>query len=445
MKNEFAIRVNNLGKRYQLGASGHRSDMFRELVAGGIRSLMRKKADSCARRQDFWALRDATFEINRGENIGIIGLNGAGKSTLLKILSRITEPTTGRAQIVGRVGALLEVGTGFHGELTGRENSYLYGAILGMRKREIARKFDAIVEFAGIKDFIDTPVKRYSSGMYVRLAFAVAAHLEPEILLLDEVLSVGDLPFQRKCIEFARGLQRANATILFVSHNMFSIKTMCPRVIYLRQGQVQFDGPTEQGIKLYEEDCRLSTSRGLESGAAEWPIIITDVALLNENGHAKTVFDHGERIRLRLKYQTREPVDSPNFVVAFVRSDGVACCNYSTEVDGVSLGTLSGSGVIELLTPSLKLVSELYTIHVLIWGKGFQKLICSQIGRAFHIRHHLFDTHFGVFHESAEWGQEIDRSEQKEVQACDGEVSFGSPNRDGDPGARLRSSTEQIC
>ena len=191
-----------------------------------------------------------SFEITRGELVGIIGRNGAGKSTLLKILSRITRPTTGRAEIWGRVGSLLEVGTGFHSELTGRENLYLSGSILGMPKAEIDRKFDQIVAFAEVEDFMDTPVKHYSSGMYMRLAFAVAAHLDPDILLIDEVLSVGDLAFQRKCLEYAKRLQESHATVLFVSHNMFAVKALCNRVIYVADGRVQFDGSPEDAIQL---------------------------------------------------------------------------------------------------------------------------------------------------------------------------------------------------
>jgi len=242
MSNDFAIKVENLGKRYKLGASGSQHDSIRDLIADKLGNLFRS---GNARKGEFWALQDASFEIASGENVGLIGLNGAGKSTLLKMLSRITGPSTGSATIRGRVGALLEVGTGFHPDLTGRENAFLYGAILGMSRQEVARKFDDIVDFAEIRPFIDTPVKPYSSGMYVRLAFAVAAHLEPEILLLDEVLAVGDLTFQRKCMEYAKKLQQRHATILFVSHNMHSIKTMCTRVIYLRKGRIVFDGPTD--------------------------------------------------------------------------------------------------------------------------------------------------------------------------------------------------------
>jgi lipopolysaccharide transport system ATP-binding protein len=406
MKDDVVISGKGLGKRYTLGAGGRSHDSLRELLVDGARSLFRRGQSPKQAAEPFWALRDVSFDIRRGENVGIIGLNGAGKSTLLKIMSRITVPTAGTARVAGRVGALLEVGTGFHGELTGRENAYLYGAILGMGKQEISRKFDAIVEFSGIKDFIDTPVKRYSSGMYVRLAFAVAAHLEPDILLLDEVLSVGDLPFQRKCMEFAKRLQERNATILFVSHNMFSIKTMCSRVIYLKRGRVQFDGPTDAGIEMYEEDCRLSTLSWAEKKPDEWPIKVTDFSLLDESGTPKTVFEFGDSMRLRLEYEAHHALDNPNFIIAFIRSDGVACCNFSSEADGLALGEIHGKGVLELQTPPLKLVSELYTISILIREKGFQRVLCAQIGSTFHVRHELYDTHFGVFHEPGRWVSE---------------------------------------
>jgi lipopolysaccharide transport system ATP-binding protein len=403
MSTTSAIAVEGLGKRYRLGTRAH--DTFRDLLADRFDALVRRRPARPA-PEEFWALRDASFEIAAGENVGFIGLNGAGKSTLLKLLARITTPTTGKARIAGRVGALLEVGTGFHGELTGRENTFLYGAILGMSKREIRSKFDAIVDFAGIEDFIDTPVKRYSSGMYVRLAFSVAAHLEPEILLLDEVLSVGDLPFQQKCMAFAKRLQQSDATILFVSHNMFSIKTMCRRVIYLKQGRIQYDGAADGGIARYEEDCRLSNLGWTEQRPDDWPVRVSAIAITDEAGCAKTVFDHGERMRIRIAYEASRRLESPNFIVAFVRSDGVACCNYSTEADGVALGAVQGRGSLELVTPPLSLVAESYSIHVLIRARGFQEMLSAQIGATFHVRHELFDPHFGVFHERAEWSPE---------------------------------------
>ncbi len=254
-----AIEVENLGKRYVLT---HRREMFvtlRDRVATAAANLRRRlltrsraKSDEFAHREEFWALRDVSFAINRGERIGIVGRNGAGKSTLLKILSRITEPTTGRAMITGRVASLLEVGTGFHVDLSGRENIFLNGAVLGMTRAEIRRKFDEIVAFADVEKFLDTPVKRYSSGMFVRLAFSVAAHLTPEILLVDEVLAVGDAEFQKKCMG---AMQQASTeqgrTVLFVSHNIGAIQALCQRAIFLAQGRVVSIGPTNEVVDHY--------------------------------------------------------------------------------------------------------------------------------------------------------------------------------------------------
>jgi lipopolysaccharide transport system ATP-binding protein len=246
-----AIRAAGLGKRYRLGEH-HSFGSLRESLVNGVRSVTRRRSRS--ERASIWALRDVSFEIAPGEAVGIIGRNGAGKSTLLKVLSRITEPTTGRAEIRGRVGSLLEVGTGFHPELTGRENISLNGAILGMRRAEIAAKFDEIVAFAEVERFIDTPVKRYSSGMYLRLAFAVAAHLEPEILLVDEVLAVGDSAFQKKCLGKMGDVTRQGRTVLFVSHNLAAVANLCSRAVMLDQGRIVAEGPSGQVVDRYVAD-----------------------------------------------------------------------------------------------------------------------------------------------------------------------------------------------
>jgi lipopolysaccharide transport system ATP-binding protein len=250
-----AIRVSDLGKRYRISRTGRRDGYrtLREVLAGLAADALRRGGDRPARSEEFWALKGVDFEIEQGEVVGIIGRNGAGKSTLLKVLSRITRPTTGRVELHGRVGSLLEVGTGFHPELTGRENIYLNGSILGMRRREVARQFDQIVAFAEIDRFLDTPVKRYSSGMYVRLAFAVAAHLETDILLVDEVLAVGDAEFQRRCIDKMRSVSRSGRTILFVSHNITSIEHLCDRCVLLGRGTVEADGATASVIAAYHD------------------------------------------------------------------------------------------------------------------------------------------------------------------------------------------------
>jgi lipopolysaccharide transport system ATP-binding protein len=248
---DIAIRVEKLSKQFRIGMAKYSYYTLRDQLVDSMKSILRRGRKPHSRNDMIWALKDVSFEVKRGEVVGIIGRNGAGKSTLLKILSRITEPTKGQAEIQGRVGSLLEVGTGFHPELTGRDNIYLNGAILGMKKAEIDRKFDEIVAFSEIEKFIDTPVKRYSSGMYVRLAFAVAAHLEPEILIVDEVLAVGDASFQKKCLGKMGTVAKEGRTILFVSHNMAAILNICRRVMLLESGLIVCQGEPIQIIDRY--------------------------------------------------------------------------------------------------------------------------------------------------------------------------------------------------
>ena len=411
-----SIQVEKLSKLYHLGVRpsgsyGTLRESIMDAAAVALKRLHRIRRSSNLRDESsperLWALKDVSFEVQQGEAIGIIGRNGAGKSTLLKILSRITDPTDGQVELRGRIGSLLEVGTGFHPELTGRENVFLNGAIIGMSRREIIRKFDEIVEFAEMGRFIDTPVKRYSSGMYVRLAFAVAAHMEPEILLIDEVLSVGDLAFQRKCLDLAKRMLERDITLLFVSHNMFSIKAMCNRAIYLSQGRVSLDGTAEEAIRLYEQESRLDIAEWAKetvgSDPLKCPISIQGMDFVDENGEPRSVFDYGERMRIRLHFEARQALRDPNFNVSFIRSDDVACCNFNTAMDGFSTNLVSGSGTIEVLTPPIKLVSELYSVQVLVWDSKFQRLFCAQTGKNFHVRHPVLNTQFGVFHEAAEW------------------------------------------
>jgi lipopolysaccharide transport system ATP-binding protein len=248
---ELALRAEGLGKEYQLGERRFAAESLYEALASWLPGA-RPAAAEAGERGRFWALREVSFDVARGEVIGIVGRNGAGKSTLLKILSRITAPTTGRAVLHGKLASLLEVGTGFHPDLTGRENIYLNGTILGMRRREIDRKFDDIAAFAEVERFLDTPVKRYSSGMYVRLAFAVAAHLETDILVVDEVLAVGDLAFQRKSLGKMEDVAKSGRTVLFVSHNLGAVRTLCSSVLLLEGGRVAYRGPTEEGLARYE-------------------------------------------------------------------------------------------------------------------------------------------------------------------------------------------------
>ena len=309
---DIAIRIEGLSKQYRIGVRQKDSGTLRDHIAANLKSLFRRNGHSPAGASDtFWALRDVSFEVKQGEVLGIIGRNGAGKSTLLKMISRITEPTCGRIEIDGRVSALLEVGTGFHGELTGRENIYMNGTILGMKRVEIASKFDEIVAFAEVEQFIDTPVKHYSSGMYLRLAFAVAAHLEPEILIVDEVLAVGDAAFQKKCLGKMAGVAKEGRTIFFVSHNMPAVTRLCERVICLDQGKLCGDGISHEVVKAY-----LHTGLGAMS-SREWlypgKVPGGEVARLRsarvctEDGQSTEKIDIRRKVGLEMEYEVLKP------------------------------------------------------------------------------------------------------------------------------------------
>jgi lipopolysaccharide transport system ATP-binding protein len=321
--NDIAIQVRNLGKQYRVGQYvGYRT--LRESLVNVFSAPFRRyrrEGEGENEANYTWALKDVTFDVKQGEVIGIIGRNGAGKTTLLRVLTRITDPTSGSAEIYGRVGSLLEIGSGFHPELTGRENIFLNGAVLGMRKAEIQRKFVEIVEFSGVEKFIDTPLKRYSSGMQVRLAFSVAAHLEPEILLVDEVLAVGDIAFQKKCLGKMQDVSQQGRTVLFVSHNMQAVRSLCPRSILLKEGSVVVDGPTNDTIMGYYNDLGLlavdadasirTPDRRRGSGAVRF----TKINIQDESGKECSSFAMGSTIRLVLSYQVFETVNSLHVVI----------------------------------------------------------------------------------------------------------------------------------
>lgn len=300
------VDCEQLGKRYQLRHQQERERYvaLRDVIAAAVKSpFTRRTADAAiASREDFWALRDVSFQIASGEVVGIIGRNGAGKSTLLKVLSRITEPSAGRVTLNGRVASLLEVGTGFHPELTGRENIFLNGAILGMSRAEIIRKFDEIVAFAEVERFLDTPVKRYSSGMYVRLAFAVAAHLEPEILIVDEVLAVGDAEFQKKCLGKMQHVSQSGRTVLFVSHNMAAVQALCGRALWLECGRVAHDGPTDEGVTRY-----LSATLGRQTQLASGPVAVGSDLALTDAEFTPNPVTSGGRVDFTLRFAATAP------------------------------------------------------------------------------------------------------------------------------------------
>ncbi|MBD2114427.1 MULTISPECIES: ABC transporter ATP-binding protein [Cyanophyceae] len=331
---DTVIRVENLGKKYIIGhQQQERYTALRDVLANRAKDITqifnpkakRQKPNS----EEFWALKDVSFEVKRGDRIGIIGRNGAGKSTLLKILSRITEPTNGRISIKGRVASLLEVGTGFHPELTGRENLFLNGTILGMGKAEIKRKFDEIVAFAEVEKFLDTPVKRYSSGMYVRLAFAVAAHLEPEILIVDEVLAVGDAQFQKKCLGKMEQVGQQGRTVLFVSHNIAAMRSLCSRAILLNQGHLIEDSNVENIVAKYlaEEDISESVVKWDSRTAPQSPEIrFIRAYILNDQGDYASLLDCRKGFQVAVEYEILKPLRDLRIGFFMQNLEGVAIC-----------------------------------------------------------------------------------------------------------------------
>jgi lipopolysaccharide transport system ATP-binding protein len=327
---DAVIRVENISKKYilqhQVGGRS-RYVALRDVLAHKISSLFRRNSGTDASREEFWALKDVSFDIKQGEAVGIIGRNGAGKSTLLKILSRITKPTQGRIEIEGRVASLLEVGTGFHPELTGRENIFLNGAILGMHRAEIKKKFDEIVAFAEVEKFLDTPVKRFSSGMYMRLAFAVAAHLEPEILVVDEVLAVGDVEFQKKCLGKMQDVStQKGRTVLFVSHNMQAILQLCERAIFLEKGRVSAISSATECVRLYlSKATDQGSTINLDSfrmGAAGGRVKLQKCEYKKLDGTLASLFDRTEEIDVTITFQVKQPVQRLDFAMALITSQG---------------------------------------------------------------------------------------------------------------------------
>lgn len=374
----IVIQVENLSKKYLLGHhKQERYSALRDVIAFAITSLGKKllrptDRQNSNKREEFWALKDVSFQIKQGEVVGIIGRNGAGKSTLLKILSRITEPTTGRVKINGRVASLLEVGTGFHPELTGRENIYLNGSILGMSKVEIKNKFDEIVAFAEVEKFLDTPVKRYSSGMYVRLAFAVAAHLEPEILVVDEVLAVGDIAFQKKCLGKMDDVTKAGRTVLFVSHNMGTIRSLCQSAIWLEKGNILKIGNCHDVVREYEGnqfknsiESHNFVQRDREDIKTK-DFYLKSVKILNEEEQDINIFRYGEKITVKAYFGGCSPTKTYNFELRIYNELSQFICVCSSAFQGKLLDRTTKA--IQMEIGPLPLTVGHYTISLRTTG-----------------------------------------------------------------------------
>jgi len=395
MPDDVVIRVENLSKQYRIGGgprAGYKT--IRETIVDAVKAPLQRLSSSLSAPgsslsstdDTIWALKDVSFEVKRGEVVGIIGQNGAGKSTLLKILSKITEPTEGRVELRGRVGSLLEVVTGFHPELTGHENVYMYGAILGMDRWEVTRKFDEIVAFAELEKFIETPVKRYSTGMYMRLAFAVAAHMETEILLVDEVLAVGDMAFQKKCLGKMGDVSREGRTVLLVSHNMAAIRKLCYRSILLKEGIIVRSGATDSVIADYHRDADRYTQLGPyninidlfkdHQSKDGLPVTITDIELLNVNRKTLEVLSTGDGLIVQISFHAKRKIIAPAFFVFLYDSYGTVLARFSTmPISGYFIQEIEGKGTVELLIEELPLTGGLYYLSLGITRPNVDTLI----------------------------------------------------------------------
>jgi len=368
------LSFDDVSKRYLIRQDAAPDAALKNRLVNKLRSLRG------GRSKEFWAVRDVSFDVARGEALGIIGHNGAGKSTILKLLSNITAPTSGEITINGRLSALIEVGSGFHPELTGRENIYLNGSILGMPRREITEKLDSIVDFAGIQQFVDTPVKRFSSGMYVRLGFSIAAHLDPEILLLDEVLAVGDAAFQAKCIQRINELKHAGTTIVFISHDLGAVERLCDRVVLMDHGRMIGSGAAREIISQYQKAAPAS---GVVAAVSK-PTNQTQIASIrslgyrNAAGEDASLFRTGEPLTARIEFTAHQPLGDVIFEILFYSPDLEPHCEFTTEMSGECLSLDAGEGALEFSCPELGLLPGIYYTDVIVKERGAAKPLDAQ-------------------------------------------------------------------
>ena len=401
------IEFENVSKGYRLGAS---RTSLREAIPNLSHKLFRRNG---AKPDDqlFWALNDVSFKVEQGEVLGIIGHNGAGKSTILKLLSKVSFPTSGHIRTQGRMAALIELGAGFHPDLSGRENIYMNGSILGLKRREIDAAFSEIVEFAGLEKFIDTPVKRYSSGMYVRLAFAVASHVKAELLLVDEVLSVGDQAFQQKCLTKMEELRDSGATIIFISHNMWSVSNFCRRVLLLRKGQIVAEGKPDEIIEAYRrrerenllsQDTSASTAPALQNAVLEQnqETAITKIELLRKDGQSSETFTADDHLLVRAHYFAPTRIEQPAFLIQIRRADGLICCSVAGRGDDIL--DIYKHGTFEAVIGPLQLVPDVYTVETHIVGSDQPIVYARSFRQTFNVEGYI-SSHAGVFTPAVEW------------------------------------------
>lgn len=428
-----SLEIQGLFKRYRLGRAEHHQMLRERLV-----DMIRRPFAGAKETESIWALQDVSFDADEGEVIGIVGRNGAGKSTLLKILSRITYPTSGQVKVSGRVASLLEVGTGFHDELTGRENIYLNGSILGMRKREVEQRFDAIVDFSGVEQFIDTPIKHYSSGMRLRLGFAVAAHLEPDVLIVDEVLAVGDAGFQKKCIQAMEGLRKGGRTVLFVSHNLAAVENLCSRGIWIDAGKIRMDGGTKEVIMAYMASFAGDHVSGLdlretENRLGNGEIRYTRLEYLSPDGTPCAMIRCGDPLTLRFHYHTEKTIRDPSFGFRLFSEMGTLITESGHWMHGIHIPRVGpGDGYIDLEIESLNLISGRYTFSLWITGHGGKPVYDGDVRVQLEVEitdiyksGTMLDSRFGLMYFPQRW-----------------RVEEARPVTEGDPGPGRPGSTK---
>lgn len=358
-----AIEFKNVSKKFK---KGEQFDSLRDFIPNLVNGIFGRNGNSVElHKKEFWALKDVSFELKRGECLGIIGANGSGKSTILKLLSNILKPTKGEIEINGKLSALIEVGAGFHGDLTGRENIYLNGAILGIKKKEIDRKFDSIVYFSELEEFIDTPVKRYSSGMYVRLGFSVAAHMDPDILLVDEVLSVGDMSFQRKCSEWMIGMRKKGLSLILITHNLELVNHLCDRALLLEKGVRKCVGDPFKICEDYRVNVKYTSNTSIEQNNSE--IAFTGVSLFDKFERQNDSFNCGENIKVHISFEAFKHIENPVFSLVVTNAEGIICLELATSYVNYNIENINkGKGEIILLLQSLTLTSGVYFISIAV-------------------------------------------------------------------------------
>ena len=403
----YLVNVNNISKKYRLGAT-------RTSILSFVKSSLLRPGRAINPQQihdrELWALKDVKFTLTKGESLGLIGKNGAGKSTLLKLLAKVTYPTSGTIDIKGRLSALIELGSGFHPDLSGRENIYLNGTILGLSRKEISQRFDEIVDFSEIERFIDTPVKRYSSGMLVRLGFSVASCIEPEILLVDEVLAVGDASFRQKCLQRINELLSNGTSIIFVSHNLYMVQAVCPKSLYIVNGMVKFAGNTSQAIGIYERDLHEEKAMKFEhqgtSNSSRSDISITKVELIDPDTHqSPRELEPKRPAQVNIYYDASGSNLPANAVVRIVRTDGVTCCMMRTSIDNAKIILSGYGGTISVLLNPLQLAGGSYFVDARITNESDNVVLSSSWSEWFYVAGSSlsYEEQSGVYEPQRNW------------------------------------------